>query len=221
MRPGGFVVLVLALILVLTAQVALIKERAHDFRDLGTPPGPAWQGQRCYRLGFDLANPHAPLPSFLKLSPGVALAYPHYPIWHRADTISGFTGPAPAYWRRAGLDSVDVHFPMNFRDIDYGLRFRLSVQGDTVTGRVEVTSDVGPWWLYELPTGNVVATRTDCAALPGGQRSPLKPPPNKRLKLPGGDRSNGSGVFAPWRTQAFVHCSCAGGRVARSLSAIR
>jgi hypothetical protein len=45
--------------------------------------------------------------------------------------------------------------------------------------------------------------------------------PNKRLKLPGADRFNGSGVFAPWRTQAFVHCSCAGGRVARSLSAIR
>ena len=46
-------------------------------------------------------------------------------------------------------------------------------------------------------------------------------PPNKRLKLAGGDRLNGSGVFAPWRAQTVVHYSCAGGRVARSLSAIR
>ena len=29
--------------------------------------------------------------------------------------------------------------------------------------------------------------------------------PNMRLKLPGGDRSKGSGVFAPWRAQTFVH----------------
>jgi len=46
-------------------------------------------------------------------------------------------------------------------------------------------------------------------------------PPNKRLKLAGGDRLNGSGVFAPWRAQTVVHYSCAGERVARSLSAIR
>jgi hypothetical protein len=45
--------------------------------------------------------------------------------------------------------------------------------------------------------------------------------PNKRLKLAGGDRFKGSGVFAPWRAPTVVHCSCAGGRVARSLSAIR
>ena len=45
--------------------------------------------------------------------------------------------------------------------------------------------------------------------------------PNKRLKLPGGDRSRGSGVFVPWRARTNVHYSCAGGRVARSLSAIR
>jgi len=45
--------------------------------------------------------------------------------------------------------------------------------------------------------------------------------PNKRLKLPGGDRSKGSGVFAPCRAPTVVHDSCAGGRVARSLSAIR
>ena len=46
-------------------------------------------------------------------------------------------------------------------------------------------------------------------------------PPNKRLKLAGADRPKGSGVFAPWRSRAPVHYSCAGGRVARSLSAIR
>jgi hypothetical protein len=45
--------------------------------------------------------------------------------------------------------------------------------------------------------------------------------PNMRLKLTGGDRFKGNGVFAPWRAQDFVHHSCAGGRVARSLSAIR
>jgi len=45
--------------------------------------------------------------------------------------------------------------------------------------------------------------------------------PNKRLKLSGGDRFKGSGVLAPWRARAVVHQSCAGGRVARTLSAIR
>ena len=45
--------------------------------------------------------------------------------------------------------------------------------------------------------------------------------PNKRLKLPGGDRSKGTGVFAPSRARTVVHYSCAGGRVARSLGAIR
>ena len=46
-------------------------------------------------------------------------------------------------------------------------------------------------------------------------------PPNKRLKLAGGDRFKGGGVFAPWRARTVVHPPCAGGRVARSLSAIR
>ena len=45
--------------------------------------------------------------------------------------------------------------------------------------------------------------------------------PNKRLKLTGGDRSNGSGVLCPWRGTDFVPRPCAGERVARSLSAIR
>src|SRR6266516_3261192 len=46
-------------------------------------------------------------------------------------------------------------------------------------------------------------------------------PPNKRLKLAGGDRFEGSGVLCPWRARTVVQRPCAGLRVARSLSAIR
>ena len=49
----------------------------------------------------------------------------------------------------------------------------------------------------------------------------MKPPPNKRLKLTGGVRFKGSGVLCPGGHGLFVHYCCAGGRVARSLSAIR
>src|SRR5213080_520878 len=49
----------------------------------------------------------------------------------------------------------------------------------------------------------------------------VKPAPNKRVKLAGGDRPKGSGVFVPWREGTFVQYSGAGGRVARSLSASR
>ena len=45
-------------------------------------------------------------------------------------------------------------------------------------------------------------------------------PPNKRL-LAGGDRFKRNGVLCPWQGTDFVHRPCAGGRVARSLSAIR
>jgi len=45
--------------------------------------------------------------------------------------------------------------------------------------------------------------------------------PNTRLKLTGGDRSKGNGGLCPRQAPTFVHFSCAGGRVARSLSAIR
>ena len=45
--------------------------------------------------------------------------------------------------------------------------------------------------------------------------------PNKRLKVPGADRFNGIGVFAPWRARTVGRYVCAGGRVARSLTAIR
>ena len=42
--------------------------------------------------------------------------------------------------------------------------------------------------------------------------------PYKRSKLAGG---KGTGVSCPWRGTDFVPRPCAGGRVARSLSAIR
>ena len=45
--------------------------------------------------------------------------------------------------------------------------------------------------------------------------------PNKRLKLAGADRFSGIGVLCPWRGTDCVPHPCAGGRVARSLSAIR
>jgi len=48
-----------------------------------------------------------------------------------------------------------------------------------------------------------------------------EPLPNKRLKLTGAYRSKGNGVLFPWRGTDFVPHSCASGRVARSLSAIR
>jgi hypothetical protein len=42
-----------------------------------------------------------------------------------------------------------------------------------------------------------------------------------RLKLAGARGSNGSVVVVPWRARDFVQLPCAGGPVARSLSAIR
>src|SRR5207302_3346571 len=75
------------------------------------------------------------------------------------------------------------------------------------------------------------APRTQCgtqcrlAALPTWLLKPfvggVKPAPNKRLKLSGGDRLKGSGVLCPWRGTDFVRRPCARWRVARSLSAIR
>jgi len=48
-----------------------------------------------------------------------------------------------------------------------------------------------------------------------------KPLPNKRLKLPGAFVLKEAVVSCPSGHGTFVHFSCAGGRVARSLSAIR
>ncbi len=45
--------------------------------------------------------------------------------------------------------------------------------------------------------------------------------PNKRLKLAGGDRFKGSGVLCPGGHELSFSHGCAGGRVARSLSASR
>jgi len=45
--------------------------------------------------------------------------------------------------------------------------------------------------------------------------------PNKRLKLAGGDRFKRSGVLCAGAHELSFNNKCAGGRVARSLSAIR
>jgi len=45
--------------------------------------------------------------------------------------------------------------------------------------------------------------------------------PNKRLKLPGGDRSKGSGVLCAGAHELSFNDTALGGRLARSLSAIR
>ncbi len=49
----------------------------------------------------------------------------------------------------------------------------------------------------------------------------MSAPPNKRLKLPGALVLKEAVVSCPDGHGTFVHYSCAGGRVARSLSAIR
>ena len=48
-----------------------------------------------------------------------------------------------------------------------------------------------------------------------------KVPPNKRLKLAGGDRSKGSGVLCLGAHELSFTYTCVRGPVARSLSAIR
>jgi hypothetical protein len=45
--------------------------------------------------------------------------------------------------------------------------------------------------------------------------------PNMRLKLAGADRSKGSGVLCPSGHELSFNSTARGGRVARSLSAIR
>ena len=45
--------------------------------------------------------------------------------------------------------------------------------------------------------------------------------PNKRLKLPGGDRFKGSGVLCAGAHELSFNYIARGGRVARSLSAVR
>ena len=52
-------------------------------------------------------------------------------------------------------------------------------------------------------------------------RLPHVAPPNKRLKLSGGDRCKGSGVLCAGAHELSFNDTARGGRVARSLSAIR
>ncbi len=49
----------------------------------------------------------------------------------------------------------------------------------------------------------------------------MQTPPNKRLKLTGGDRSKGSGGLCPSVRQLTLNIITPGGWVARSLSASR
>ena len=84
----------------------------------------------------------------------------------------------------------------------------MSRQGSsTVTGSRETSlwEALSPFWSHS----------TSC----GGARQTVLP--NKRLKLPGGDRLKGSGVLCAGAHELSFNYRCAGGRVARSLSAIR
>ena len=74
-----------------------------------------------------------------------------------------------------------------------------------------------PHWFFGRTTNSIDATREMWAFF---QAHPWRPP-NMRLKLPGADRSRGSGVLWPWRATACDRHPCAGGPVASSLSAIR
>jgi len=51
--------------------------------------------------------------------------------------------------------------------------------------------------------------------------TPGAAPPNKRLKLAGGDRSKGTGVLCAGAHELSFNYKTRGGRVARSLSATR
>src|SRR5207247_9495778 len=60
-----------------------------------------------------------------------------------------------------------------------------------------------------------------CSAVAAGVQAMRGAPPNKRLKLAGGDRSRGSGVLCAGAHELSFNDTTRGGRVARSLSAIR
>src|SRR5438105_1986815 len=76
----------------------------------------------------------------------------------------------------------------------------------------------GHWWCWK---GNISRCPEGGRHLRSCSGISVHPLPNKRLKLAGGDRSKGSGMLCPWRGTDCVPQPCAGGRVARSLSAIR
>ena len=72
-------------------------------------------------------------------------------------------------------------------------------------------------------TGRSPSTyRMACSGSGSGRvRITIASSPNKRLKLPGGDRSEGSGVLSAGAHELSFNGRWAGERVARSLSAIR
>src|SRR5204862_6555122 len=80
-----------------------------------------------------------------------------------------------------------------------------------------VTSALLPSWA----TSTLSTNGASLAPMVSVVRHELWAPPNKRLKLTGGDRLKGSGVLCPGRARTVVPHPCAGERVARSLSAIR
>src|ERR1051325_5562700 len=105
------------------------------------------------------------------------------------------------------------------------MRRNASQRDDRTSGQGDDTPQKGGPDSFNQPTG--------CANLPVHQVRELGCPctnveratlikllPNQRLKLAGGDRFKGSGVLCPWRGTACGRHACAGGWVARSLSAI-
>src|SRR6266516_3546290 len=88
------------------------------------------------------------------------------------------------------------------RDGPYGLWSRESI------------SLAGRWHLSPSLGSSLVCAR--CRL-----RNPVSPLPNKRLKLAGALVLKEAVGSCPGGHATFVHHSCAGGRVARSLSAIR
>src|SRR2546425_12785727 len=91
--------------------------------------------------------------------------------------------------------------------------FPLFFFNDTATTEIYTLSlhDALPIFL----TNREVSRRESRAPTRFGQR------PNKRLKLPGGDRARGSGVLCAGAHELSFNETARGGRVARSLSAIR
>ena len=112
---------------------------------------------------------------------------------------------------------------------------RSAIQKASASRTFSSTSRTPSWTPHGPPARAIQTTHSTTWMVPGAVHAtellwrasasyliaPGKVPPNKRLKLPGGGRSKGSRVCAPWRARMSVDHSCASERVARSLSAIR
>jgi len=93
------------------------------------------------------------------------------------------------------------------------------------TGERAATRNVREELLRRLGCEGVLERRRSQGCRCGGDAAcgarPLRPLPNKRLKLAGGDRSRGSGVLCADAHELSFNYPAPGGRVARSLSASR